>query len=121
MGQGAGDLHRIGGGTVENLRLKPSEAKLNPPGISVLRAPTPQDAAQQVRGAFPEATDLLEQAKIIGSTTEQQVRDVGFEVIPNPTRRLPNHQRIVHPEGVVGFNENNLKRLSEVFTNTSGH
>jgi hypothetical protein len=26
------DLHRIGGGSVENLQLKPGEAKLNPPG-----------------------------------------------------------------------------------------
>lgn len=36
-----GDIHRIGGGTVENLRLKPAEAVLEPPGISVLKAPTP--------------------------------------------------------------------------------
>jgi hypothetical protein len=36
------DIHRIGGGGgVENLRLKPREATLHPPGISVLKAPSP--------------------------------------------------------------------------------
>src|SRR5262245_17746716 len=30
-----GDIHRIGGGGVENLRLKPREAGLDVPGISV--------------------------------------------------------------------------------------
>jgi len=30
------DMHRIGGSSVDNLRLKPREAPLNPPGISII-------------------------------------------------------------------------------------
>jgi hypothetical protein len=35
---GVRDIHRIGGGSVENLRLKPREAALAVPGISVRHA-----------------------------------------------------------------------------------
>jgi hypothetical protein len=118
---GGGDIHRIGGGSVDNLRLKPREATLDPPGISVLRTPTPSEAARQIRGAFPGATGLHEAAKVVGSTTTEKIRDAGFDVIPNPTKRLPNHHRLIHPDGVAGFSEENLKRLSEAFTDTSGH
>lgn len=117
---GSENIHRIGGGSVENLRLKPREAKLNPAGISVLYAPSPSEVARQLREAFPDAEALNEVAKIVGSTTAEKIRSVGFDIIPNPTRRLPNHYRIIHPEGERGFTDENLKRLSRVFTNTSG-
>jgi hypothetical protein len=42
-------------------------------------------------------------------------------VLPNPTKKLPNHYRLIHPEGVAGFHDVNLARLSAVFTETSGH
>jgi hypothetical protein len=116
-----GNIHRIGGGSVENLRLKPAEAKLNPPGISVLEAPTPDDAAGQIRITFPAATGLHEAAKVVGSTTREMIRDAGFDVISNPTRKFPNHHRIVHPDGAAGFTDENLKKLSEAFTDTAGH
>jgi hypothetical protein len=115
------DMHRIGGSNVENLRLKPREAMLNPPGISLLQAPSPGEAAQQMREAFPAADGLHEAAQVIGSTTIDNIRRAGFDVIPNPTRKLPNHYRLVHPDGVAGFNDENLARLSAVFTETSGH
>jgi hypothetical protein len=51
-------LHRIGGASVENLRLKSREAALDIPGISVLKVPTPREAAQQMRDAFPKAKAL---------------------------------------------------------------
>ena len=38
--------------------------------------------------------------------------------MPNPTRRLPNHHRLIHPDGADGFSDDNLKGLSEVFTDT---
>jgi hypothetical protein len=116
-----GDIHRIGGGTVENLRLKPAEAALHPPGISVLKAPTPGEAAEQIRAAFPKAAGLHEAAKTVGTSSEELIRSAGFDIIANPTRRLPNHQRIIHPDGVGGFTDENLAKLAEVFTNTTGH
>jgi hypothetical protein len=115
------DMHRIGGSNVENLRLKPREAMLNPPGISLLQAPSPGEAARQMREAFPAADGLHETAQVIGSTTTDNIRRAGFDVIPNPTRKLPNHYRLIHPDGVAGFNDENLARLSAVFTETSGH
>jgi hypothetical protein len=51
-------VHRIGGGAVANLRLKPRERSLTPPGISVILGGTPQDAADQMRQAFPRAQGL---------------------------------------------------------------
>src|SRR5712691_1761374 len=63
-------IHRIGGGTVDNLRLKPKEATLENPGISVLKVSSPGEASRQIREAFPRAKDLHQAAKIVGSTTE---------------------------------------------------
>jgi hypothetical protein len=117
----AGDMHRIGGSSVENLRLKPREAMLNPPGISLLQAPSPGEAARQMLEAFPAADGLHEAIQVIGSTTADKIRSAGFDVITNPTRKLPNHCRLIHPDGVAGFTADNLARLSAVFMETSGH
>ncbi len=114
-----GDIHRIGGGSVENLRLKPQETRLNPPGISVLKAPTPREAADQIRAAFPRAVDLHEAAKLVGTTTVEKIRAAGFDVIPDPSRKLPNHHRLIHPDGAAGFSDENLQKLSEAFTDTT--
>lgn len=116
---GTDDIHRIGGGNPENLRMKPKEAELDPPGISVLRASSPGEAARQIREAFPVAESLHESSRIVGSTTAKKIRSVGFDLVPNPTRKLPNHHRLIHPQGAAGFNDENLRRLSEVFTDTS--
>lgn len=115
------DIHRIGGASVENLRLKPREATLNPPGISVIKAPTPSAAAQEIRTGLPKAKNLHEQAKTIGSASKEAIRAAGFDVVPTPSAALPNHHRIIHPEGVAGFNDANLARLAEAFVNTTGH
>ena len=115
------DIHRIGGANVENLRLKPREATLNLPGISVIKAPNSGAAAQEMRTGLPKAKNLHEQAKTIGSATEEAIRGAGFDVIPTPSDTLPNHHRIIHPEGVRGFNDANLARLAEAFVNTTGH
>lgn len=117
----SGDLHRIGGGSVENLRLKPQETTLIPPGISLLQSPSPGEAARQIQEAFPAADRLHEATRIVGSTTVDHIRSAGFDVIPSPTRKLPNHYRLIHPEGARGFNDTNLTRLSAMFTDTSGH
>ncbi len=112
------DIHRIGGGSVGNLRLRPQEARLDPPGISVLRADSPGAVEKQMMEAFPQAARLHEATKVIGSTTAEKIESAGFRVIPNPTRKLPNHCRIVHSDGAAGFNKENLRRLAEVFTDT---
>jgi hypothetical protein len=116
-----GELHRIGGCSVENLRLKPREAALDPPGISLVNAPAPETVARQMREAFPLAGELHKAAQVIGSTTAEKIRGTGFDVIANPTRKLPNHYRLIHPEGAAGFDDANLARLAAVFTETSGH
>jgi hypothetical protein len=115
------DIHRIGGASIENLRLKPKEAQLNPPGISMLRTPTPAEAAAEMRAAYPDAAGLHEAAKTVGSSTIEAIRGVGFDVIPMPSRRMPNHCRLIHPDGAAGFIDDYLGRLAEVFTNTTGH
>ena len=97
------DMHRIGGGSTANLRLKPREA------------------ARQVREAFPAADRLHETAQVVGSTTADKIRRTGFDIIPYPTRKLLNHYRLIHPDGAMGFNDENFARLSAAFTDTSGH
>ena len=97
------------------------ETTLKPPGISVLKTLTPGDAAAQMRSVFPKAAGLHEAAKIVGTTSSELIRSVGFDVISDSTRKLPNHHRIVHPDGVAGFTDENLARLARIFTNTEGH
>ena len=116
-----GEIHRIGGGTVDNLRLKPREAALDVPGISVIKAPDPGAAAREMRTGFPRAKALHEQAKTVGTASVEDIQRVGFDVIPTPSTALPNHYRIVHPDGAAGFDDDNLGRLAEVFRNTEGH
>jgi hypothetical protein len=97
--------------------LKPAESRLNPPGISGLKGGTPADVAEQMRTVFPNAVKLHELTKTVGSAAEEAIRDAGFDVRPDPTRRFPNHHCVIHSDGVVGFIDDNLARLSETFTN----
>jgi RHS repeat-associated protein len=112
-------IHRVGGNAIENLRLKPAEAALSPPGISVLKGGSPQDAARQMREAFPKATKLHEASKTVGTSTAEQIRQAGFDVISDPTKNFPNHHRVTHPDGVEGFSDKNLEKLSEAFKNNN--
>ena len=110
-------VNRIGGGSVENLRLKEAEKKLTPPGISVLLAVPPEVAAEQMRGQFPKATGLINASQVTGVSSLDAVRSAGFDVMPDSTARFPNHGRLISPQGVAGFSDTNLQRLSSVFTN----
>jgi len=101
--------------------LKPREAALDVPGISVIKAPTPGAAAQEMRTGLPRAKALHDQAESIGSTTAERVRAAGFDIIPARTTALPNHHRIIHAEGAAGFRDANLAKLAEAFVNTTGH
>ena len=71
-----------------------------------------------MKAAFPAASGLHEAAHMVGSATEEGIRDAGFDVIPNPTRLLPNYHRIVHPDGVAGFGDDRLEKLSDVFVDS---
>ncbi len=114
-------VYRVGGAGAANLQLKPSEHALQPPGISVLLGGTPQEAADLIRSAFPDPVQharLHAEAARVGTTTAADLRQAGFEIVPAPTRRLPNHGRLTHPEGAAGFTEANLELLSQVFHET---
>src|SRR5262245_42540100 len=87
-------VHRIGGGQAANLRLKPIEKTLTPPGISVLLGGTPGEAAEQMRRAFPDPVTfdkLHKLAETVGSTTVAAIGKAGFEVIRDPSTKFPNH------------------------------
>src|SRR5690348_9949782 len=111
-------VHRIGGGAVANLRLKPQEEALKSPGISVLLGGSAEAAAGQMRQAFPDPVKfarLHQLAETVGSAPAAAIRAAGFEIVPDPSAKFPNHARIVHPDGVAGFSDANLERLSKAF------
>ena len=112
--------HRIGGGVASNLALKPYEAKLNPPGISVLIGGTPQEAAATWRAAFPKPGPSAK-AATVGTADLEAVRQLGFDVVPMPTPNFLNHGRLVNAaHGAAGFTPDNLDQLAKVFTDTTG-
>jgi hypothetical protein len=117
----AGELcHRIGGGDATNLALKPQEAKLNPPGISILIGGTAQQAAADWRAVFRRPATSAK-AQTVGTAQIESIRALGFDVAPFPTPNFPNHGRLIHPtEGAAGFTPENLQRLSQIFTDTTG-
>jgi hypothetical protein len=59
---------------VEKRRLKSKEAVLDPSSICLLQAPSPGEAARQMREAFPAADGLHKIAQVIVSTTANKIR-----------------------------------------------
>jgi hypothetical protein len=113
-------VHRVGGGSVANLRLSPLDAQQIPPGISVLLRGTPQEAAAQLRRAFPRSRKWQQSAHTVGTTIAAAIREAGFDIVPDTTARFPNHARLIHPRGVVGFTDENLQTLAAIFHNITG-
>src|SRR5688572_10864841 len=116
----AGDIvvHRLGGNAMENFRLKPQEKQLKPPGISVLLGGEPSEAAQQMLRAYPNprrSARLHALAKRVASSTVDEIRATGFDVIEDPSRNFPNHALIVHPDEIRGFDDATLQNLAAVF------
>jgi hypothetical protein len=102
-------------------RKSPFESKGRstfPPGISLLQAPTAKAAAEQIQAVFPRAVKLLEECRHVGSITKDQIQAAGFDVVPAPSRQLPNHCRLTHSDGVAGFCDANLERLAALFITT---
>ena len=82
---------------------------------------TPAQTAADFRRVFGPKSSLGKTARTVGTAELEQIRAAGFDVVPVPTGNFPNHGRIVHPtEGAAGFTPENLQRLSQVFTNTTG-
>jgi hypothetical protein len=113
-------VHRVGGGSVANLRLSLLDAQQTPPGISVLLHGTPQEAAAQMRRAFPGSRKWRETAQTVGTTTAAAIREAGFDIVPDPTTRFPHHARLMHPQDVAGFADENLVTLAATFHDTVG-
>jgi hypothetical protein len=113
-------VHRVGGGSVSNLGLSLLDAQQTPPGISVLLHGTPQEAAAQMRQAFPGSRKWRATAHTVGTTTAAAIREAGFDVVPDPTTRFLNHARLIHPQGVVGFTDEHLVTLAATFRDTMG-
>jgi hypothetical protein len=115
-------VHRIGGKEIANLRLKPREQTLQPPGISLLAGGTPAEAAEQMRQAFPDPVKFARirgSCSVVASATVAAIQVVGFEVRSEPSTKFPNHARLTHPEGVAGFSDANLALLVSVFNETA--
>jgi hypothetical protein len=68
-----------------------------------------------MREAFPAAGSLRELSRVVASTSAKFIREAGFDVVDDPTRKFPNHVRLVHPDGATGFSDENLARLSASF------
>jgi len=113
-------VHRVGGGSIANLRLSLLDAQQTPPGISVLLHGAPQEAAAQMRRAFPGSRKWRETAHTVGTTTAAAIREAGFDIVPDPTTRFPNHARLMHPQGVAGFTDEHLVTLAATFRDTVG-
>jgi hypothetical protein len=113
--------HRIGGGEANNLKLKPAEMNLDPPGISVLIGGSPHQAASDFRRVFGRNSSLGKKAATIGTAMIATIRAVGFDVIADPTTNFPNYGRLVHPtKGVASFDDASLNALSQEFHETTG-
>jgi hypothetical protein len=115
-------VHRIGGKEIANLRLKPREQTLQPPGISLLVGGTAAEAAEQMRQAFPDPVKfarIRELCRVVASATVGAIQAAGFAVRTEPSIKFPNHARLTHPDEVAGFSDANLAKLVSVFEDTA--
>ncbi len=110
-------VHRVGGAGLENLRLKPVEERLQPPGFSLQVGGTPFEAADRIRAVYRTSRKWAAPLDV-GTTTVGAIRAVGFDVMADPTASFPLHARLIHPLGVPGFSDAERIRLAAVFTTT---
>ena len=116
-------VHRIGGADAAALQLKPAERKSTPPGISLLRAESPEEAAHLAKDVAQKQgwTRMATAAETMGSATAADIRAAGFDVIHDPTATWGEaHARLIHPQGEQGFTPENLQKLANVFANKGG-
>ncbi len=113
-------IHRIGGAAVANLRLKPAERGLNPPGFSITIGGTAEEAAAEIRALFPTSRKWASTSGTVASATAGVIRAAGFDVVRTPSVAQPDHGRIIHPAGVAGFTDASLTRLAAALIVTTG-
>lgn len=92
-----------------------TKGKLDPPGISLIRANSADEAMLTWNKAFPNRQVDISS---VGGTTAAEIREAGFDVIHNPSKKGAlgdSHARLIHPDGVDGFNDANLDTLSKKF------
>ncbi len=112
-------VHRIGGASIENLRLAKHEILLAPPGISLLIGGTPEQAVADMRRVYPRSPKWRGELEV-ASATVAAIRIAGFDVLFWPTPSFDNHARLIHPKGVDGFTDSNLALLASAFQTTEG-
>jgi hypothetical protein len=91
------------------------KGRMNLPGVSVIRANSAEDAMQKWNKAFP---DRQVDISSVRGTSAAEIREAGFDVIHNPSKKGAlgdSHARLIHPDGVDGFNDSNLNELSNRF------
>ena len=110
-------VHRIGGADVGNLSLKSAETTLIPPGISVLIGGDSAGVAAAMRRVFGPKSSIGRLASVVGAASVADVRKAGFDLMADPTKKFPNHGRLIHPAGESGFSPENLAALAVVFVN----
>ena len=111
-------VHRIGGASIENLRLNERDRTAIPPGLSVLLGGSALDASEQMRRVFGSSKKWKRLADRVASSTALEIASAGFLVIEATTHSLPNHGRIVHSLGLEAFDEVGLSKLAVVFRGT---
>ena len=100
------------------IELKAANAgKLNPQGVSVIRATIPNEAMDIWNNAFPDRSVGLESVR---GASASDIRKAGFDVIHNPSRNgalKDSHARLVHQDGFEkGFTDQNLNKLSNTMS-----
>lgn len=86
------------------------KGRLNPPGVSVIRAGSAEEAAGIWNNTFPNRP-----ATSAGEASAKEIRAAGFDVIHDPSKGGlgQNHARLVHPDGADGFSSNKSKLSSK--------
>ena len=72
-----------------------------------------------MRRAFPKSRKWQQNSHTVGTATAA-IRAAGFDILPDSTDRFPNHGRLIHPDGLAGFTDENLERLSQAFQDATG-
>jgi len=91
--------------------LKPHEANLSPPGISVFIGGTPEKAASDWRAVFSRP-GASAKAATVGTAGIHRIRELGLDVIAWPTPNFPDHGRLSHgTEDAAGFTPENLQKI----------
>ncbi len=60
---------------------------------------------------------MMKSVDEVGSISSRGIRDAGFKIMHDPSKRFPNHHRLFHIDGASGFNEKNRAILAEYFDN----